>query len=323
MVNPIYGNHKALETLTFMQQSGRLCHAYLFWGEKGLGKRTMASRFAAQILCQGEDKPCGECPSCIKLAHSAHPDVRVIDNDGRKNSLHVETVRELRADAYIRPNESTYKIDILTDVDALSPGAANALLKILEEPPRHMIFLLTCQNRGSVPETIVSRCVQIALAPVDEATCLEAVKALAPSDASPGQISLAAQSAKGNIGRALATLSDPTAAEAEQTARRIASSIARSDEFGVLTALAAKESDRQFLRTVFIRLSELLQTVLEAKSRRQLPGGETGDLASVLTSRQALAMIDVLARAQASIDKNMGSPLLCTWVSAALASCRG
>ena len=153
------GNDRLKQTLSGILSEGRLFHAVLLEGESGCGKKTLARLLAAGALCKDISvRPCGECSSCKKAINSSHPDILVYGSDGNR-SFHIDTVREIRSTAYIAPNESSKKVIILNDVQNMTIQAQNALLKIFEEPPEHVIFILTCDNINKLLPTITSRAV--------------------------------------------------------------------------------------------------------------------------------------------------------------------
>lgn len=110
------------------------------------------------ILCSSEEhKPCGKCRDCMKAESFMHPDVEFIKPSGASNSLNVDTIRNVRETAYILPNEAEYKIYVFYNADNMNVSAQNAFLKILEEPPRRTIFILSVKSSTSLLETIRSR----------------------------------------------------------------------------------------------------------------------------------------------------------------------
>jgi len=143
------------ETLKLICSQDRIGHAYLLYGH---GDKMPAARyFAAAILCKGQNKPCGMCESCGKITSGNHADVITHQSNGNKDSFHIKQVREICSDAYIMPNESSYKVYIIDNADTMTKGAYNAFLKMLEEPPKHAIFILVCQEKSALPETVLSR----------------------------------------------------------------------------------------------------------------------------------------------------------------------
>src|SRR4051812_23235172 len=137
----------------------RIGHAYLFSGPRGVGKTTTARILAKGLNCvKGPTiTPCNECPSCLEIASGKSIDVFEID---AASNTGVDNIRELRESAKYAAARNRYKIFIIDEVHMLSTSAFNALLKILEEPPPHVIFIMATTERHKLPATILSRCQQ-------------------------------------------------------------------------------------------------------------------------------------------------------------------
>lgn len=138
-------------------KTGRISHAYLFSGPRGTGKTSTAKIFARAVNCREnrEGNPCGECAVCRELSNENNMDV--IEIDAASNNG-VDEIRDLREKVRYAPAVGTYKVYIIDEVHMLSIGAFNALLKTLEEPPAHAIFILATTQPGKLPSTILSRC---------------------------------------------------------------------------------------------------------------------------------------------------------------------
>lgn len=141
---------------------GTLSHALLFSGSGDLG--AAAQYAAAAMECQSGQKPCGTCSACRKVFSGIHPDVITVRDEAHKN-LSVDTVRQIRADAYIRPNEGARKVYIFPDCTILTEQDQNVLLKIVEEGPPYAAFLFCAENSSVVLQTLRSRCVELKLHP--------------------------------------------------------------------------------------------------------------------------------------------------------------
>lgn len=155
----VVGQEHITRTLKNAINSGRIHHAFLFIGSRGIGKTTTARILAKALNCLKSEgptpEPCGECPNCTSIGSGTNIDV--IEIDGASNNG-VDNVREIRDNVRMVPTSGRYKVYIIDEVHQLSIGAFNALLKTLEEPPPHAIFILATTEAHKIPATIVSRC---------------------------------------------------------------------------------------------------------------------------------------------------------------------
>lgn len=206
---PLIGNKRICSNLTAMIRAGRLPHAMILEGDEGLGKKTLARYIAKAVLCGGENPPCLSCKSCHLIDVGSHPDFLMISPDG--GSIKVDQIRALRGEAYLSPMMCDNRVFVIDRADTMNPNAQNALLKVLEEPPDGVTFILLAKSAVQLLETIRSRCVSFTLAPVEigqeganrvaeliGADCGEAMGLLAVAD--------------GNIGRAAAAKAGDSAA---------------------------------------------------------------------------------------------------------------
>lgn len=139
-----------------------LSHAYIIAGEEGSGRGVVLDILIAKALCQTKSA-CMHCPACEKLKHNSHPDLKYYATD---KPLTVEQVRTLRKDALMRPNDGDKSVFVIFRGEELNTSGQNALLKLIEEPPKHALFLLVTNESASVLETIRSRCQTLTLRPV-------------------------------------------------------------------------------------------------------------------------------------------------------------
>lgn len=216
----IIGHESTVEHLKTAIASGHVSHAYLFVGEKGMGKKTLAMAFAKALECEtlqeelssGSLPParidsCGQCRSCRQAQTHNQPDI-IVWKYQKDTSISVEDVRQLVDDVQIKPYSSRYKIYILPDVQKMTREAQNALLKTLEEPPQYAILLLLATSQDAMLETIRSRCVALTLRPVDSERVKRYLREKHGVD--DYQADILTAFAQGNIGKAvrLATSED-------------------------------------------------------------------------------------------------------------------
>lgn len=162
---PILGHENISKYLQNLLLSKNFCHTYLFSGVKGLGKKTITNYFIQSIFCQkdkylertNEKFPCQECVDCRELLASSHPDCLYIGLEENKKNISINQVREFKEKFYLSPMRSNYKVAVIKDADYLSIEASNALLKIIEEPPKNSIVILISENIENLLATIKSR----------------------------------------------------------------------------------------------------------------------------------------------------------------------
>ncbi|MCX7614509.1 MAG: hypothetical protein N2Z65_01980 [Clostridiales bacterium] len=160
-ISELKGNEKIKEALCGMA-SETFPHAAIIEGEKGSGKHQLAQFIASAIVCKVDNSPCGICTDCKKSNQGLHPDISLL---GEEQELRVDNAREVRRDAYIRPNEAKRKVYIIANADKMNVNTQNAMLKILEEPPETVVFLLLCESKESLLPTVLSRCSVFSLLP--------------------------------------------------------------------------------------------------------------------------------------------------------------
>ncbi|PEQ71053.1 DNA polymerase III subunit gamma/tau [Bacillus toyonensis] len=154
----LIGQNHIKQTIQNALKLAKFSHAYMFTGPRGTGKTTIAKLIATSLNCENlnnEGEPCNECSQCKAIRGNSHADVLEIDAASNNG---VEQIREIREQVAYAPGTGKYKVYIIDEVHMLSTGAFNALLKTLEEPPKHVIFILATTDVHKVPATIISRC---------------------------------------------------------------------------------------------------------------------------------------------------------------------
>ena len=194
----IYGQDKQIAILRRSMDKGRIPHAFLFHGMRGIGKRTTALAFAKTLLCERLDA-CGLCPACRKVESGNHPDVVVITPQGQ--FIKIEDIRDLRNQMRFRPLEGPKRIFILVDAERMNIASANSLLKTLEEPSLVNVLILVSSRPYQLPMTILSRCQKLRFHPIPSDIVARYLEAKLGLD---GETAAAlAASSGGSIGRAV------------------------------------------------------------------------------------------------------------------------
>jgi DNA polymerase-3 subunit delta' len=166
-LDQVLGQPFATRVLSSALAAGRPASAYLFFGPTGCGKKTAAMALAQALFClEQPGLGCGACSSCKRVAGNKHPDYFVLSPQG--SSFKVEQVRELLKEASMRPFEAPRRVMVLDKVETMSPEAANALLKVLEEPNSSLVFVLITTSRAKILPTIASRCQALRFGPLPE-----------------------------------------------------------------------------------------------------------------------------------------------------------
>jgi DNA polymerase-3 subunit delta' len=163
------GHEWAVRLLKGQFAHQRVRHAYLITGPEGVGRRTLALRFAQALNCPEAStagEPCHQCRTCKRIEGMQHPDLAVVQAEEIGGSLKVEQIRELQHGLSLAPYEADYRVALLLRFEEATTSAANALLKTLEEPPEQVVLLLTARDADSLLPTIVSRCEVIRLRPL-------------------------------------------------------------------------------------------------------------------------------------------------------------
>ncbi len=212
------GQARAVKALEGLIGAGRLPSAILLSGIEGCGKARLAHELAQLLVCprRPPDGPaCGDCRDCQAVAKRVHPDVKAVDaayqaalreeEAAKQRSLRVDTIRHLRRDMELKSLLGGWKVAVIEDAHTLEIEAANALLKILEEPPPKTLWLLVTSQRDRIPKTVLSRCFQLRCSPLPD----EAVAAI-----------LAAQGVDAGRARELAALCEGSASRALELSRR-------------------------------------------------------------------------------------------------------
>ena len=211
--NTLIGQDALVRTLTNAIQSGRLAHAFMLTGVRGVGKTTTARIIARALNCIGADgqggetaQPCGVCENCTAIAEDRHVDVMEMDAASRTG---VDDIREIIEGVRYKPVSARYKVYIIDEVHMLSKNAFNALLKTLEEPPEHVKFIFATTEIRKVPVTVLSRCQRFDLRRIDMDTLSKHFKSIVEQEnasVTEGALALISRAADGSVRDGLSLL---------------------------------------------------------------------------------------------------------------------
>ena len=291
-------------------------HAYLFAGPPGVGRRTLAIRFARALSCANPPAPgesCGTCRNCQQIEAMQYPDLTVVQAESEGAVLRIDQVRQVNHSLSLKPYQSAHRVALFLRFQEANQNAQNALLKTLEEAPSYAILILTADNAEQLLPTIVSRCEILRL----RALPLEAVEGhLLLHDASPVDARLLAHLSNGRPGYALHLLNDPeglkSRAERLDDLRELMPAT-RVKKFSYADKLA---KDKDTFRLVLMLWSSYYRDVMLTAAKAQSPLAnvdrteEIAALAGQLSLQQARKTVGSLERAVELLDKNINARLL-------------
>ena len=317
----IYGNKQLLDILAGMAASGRTAHSLLICGEKGSGRKLIAKYYTQALMCEAPDngRPCGVCTSCMNIDNDIHPDVIYPEKSGKLGNYSVAAARDVIADAYIKPNNSSgCKVYIFADCHNVDLRTQNALLKLIEEPPDYAYFIFTSGSKSEFLPTIISRCVSFNTSICTEE---EAREALADSGYEQSAINTAVNCFHGNIGMCESYINDEELRKRVDLTKSIADSIIKKDEYALSVGLFALGKEREDVREVLSMLDKLMRdaAVLEKDANAQTIGcfrEGAGRLAQSLTAYRSARVHGCIEKAWSAVESNVNIQLALTALGA-------
>ena len=338
----IVGNRALTHRLSKDISENMLSHAYILEGPRGSGRHTVALNVAAAIECERRQQesdlpdlfgevasgeiPCGNCPACEKILSGKSPDVITMGLEDDKQSIGVETVRQLKNDMYTAPNDLSVKVYIIEDADTMTVQAQNAFLLSLEEPPAYVLFFLLCENSAKLLETVRSRAPtlrteRLESEQVEEFLLRTDKRAKALKEESPEDWKALVFVSSGSIGYALELLDVKKRAKVFET-RAVAKELIRmlkgTDRSAVFEAIAAFGTKRAEVIRQLSFLQYAIRDLLLLKKSESAPlcffedRDAATELATHFTAQGLFALSDAVTVATDDLESNANVRLTLT-----------
>ena len=305
MQAPLIGNFRICSMLSAMIKCNKIPHAILIEGEEGLGKKTLATYIAKACLCDAGEKPCLKCKTCHLIDVGSHPDFQIVSPDGAV--IKVEQIRELRAEAFLTPMAAEGRVFVIDFAHTMNDSAQNALLKVLEEPPKGVTFILLAKSASMLLETIRSRCVCFTLSPVPlEKEGFEKVKASAEVSLADAERLLIATD--GNIGKAIQS-ADGEKIFLSGEASEILMLASSKNRLAILNKLQPYVKDRGTVNELILELKTAIAKELKKKAMKEL---------SSFTADKLNFCYNELTKIQNKMEFNPSLPLVFCRITAIL-----
>ena len=309
----LLGNDRLRENLTESLRRGHISHFYLISGPRGSGRRTLAKLLAAAILCKNEDKPCLTCNPCRKVMEGNHPDFITVEDPEHKN-VAVKIVRQVREDVFIRPNESDYKIYLFPQ--ELGIEGQNALLKILEEPPKYGVFLLITDNPEKILPTVRSRCTELKLQALPDKLLHRQLRQSFPEAEEDDLVAAIARSG-GYLGQACEILREGGSVP-PQTEAFVKAFVSRNALELTQTLVPMEKWKRDQLLEILQSWLELLESALSSRTGGRPASALARELASSRSSMELLNTAKHLQKCITYTQSNVSSGAVCSYLLWAL-----
>lgn len=300
---PLIGCDRLRESISSLIASGRMPHAIILEGEAGTGKRTLAKYIAKAFVCKNDCPPCEDCRDCHLAEVGTHPDIEWIAPEEKKKNISVDKIRALKELSYTSAHSAEGRVFIIEKADTMNAPSQNSLLKVLEEPPAKLLFILLSESSNKLLQTVVSRCAVFSLFPpsVEEGVELLLKQGVKQSDAEK-----ALRSEQGNIGKALAVINGNKKNRSAKLAEEYLENILCGNSYDALLCTVKMEKDRQLANDFIFQLKELVVSKLKASA--SLP----------CTAKELANIYDIVIKAEPSLITNINLSLFFAYLTSNL-----
>ncbi len=248
--------HKKIKKLFYdLKNTNRFLSAYIFEGDRGIGKKTIAKYFSMFFMCNN-NPPCLNCSACFTTNAMTNPDLIFVSNED-KAEISVLKIRDMVKEVFIKPSVSKKKIFIIENAHLMNDAAQNALLKVIEEPPEYAVFILLCDNKNKILPTILSRCSIISIPPLDKKELYEIFGV---------ENDVFASYAMGNPGRYKSLLEDESFVLIRDEFYQNIIYLIQNDRYSIYKITDFFEKNKEYKNTLFEMLLTFLSDVLLLKN---------------------------------------------------------
>ena len=305
----LLGNERLKQNLAESLAKGHIAHFYLISGPEGSGRHTLARLLAAAILCRGSRRPCLTCGPCRKVMEGNHPDFITVEDPEHKN-VAVKIVRQIREDVFILPNESDHKVYLFPQ--ELGIEGQNALLKILEEPPKHGVFLLLTDNPDKLLPTVRSRCTELKMQALSRDVLMRRLRQDFPQTEEE-DLEAAAMRSGGFLGQACSLLQSGDR-QSPQTASFAEAFGSRDALLLTQTLVPMEKWKRDALAEILTEWMAILEEALAARSGIHAVSPLARQLSRQRTAPELREGLLVLKKAADYTRSNVSPAAVCGWL---------
>ena len=299
---PLVSNDRIAQVVSKFEK--KMPHAIIIEGEYGTGKRTLAKYLAKMAVCSGESKPCNSCRDCHLADVGSHPDIEIVSVLKDKKNIAVGQIRELKNTVFLSSHTADCRVFIIEKADTMNLNASNSILKILEDPPANIYFILITESKSTLLETIQSRCTLLSLFAPEKNEALQYIKSVEGFEEE--KILEALRLHKNNIGKALELLRGAKLSKGITAAEKYFSLLEENLVLEALKSLTALEGNR-LAATDFVKE---LKEILFKKVRE--------NMSFKISQKEYLKMYDVVCDIEPLLITNINLALFFTSLTSRL-----